>query len=77
MRWIIGRTHTLYHGQWVHVQTADVEVPDGRRLFRHEPAHEGEQRPGRDDGGDSGDDGHRLQVRVQGPNDRPTLSTTS
>lgn len=32
MRWIVGRKHTLYQDQWVHVQTADVEVPGGRRL---------------------------------------------
>ncbi|MGI5186190.1 NUDIX hydrolase [Dactylosporangium sp. CA-152071] len=32
MRWTVGRTQTLYQDQWVHLQTADVEVPGGRRL---------------------------------------------
>lgn len=38
MRWTVGATRTLYQDQWVHLQTADVEIPDGRR-FDHRLIH--------------------------------------
>ncbi|MFF5227322.1 NUDIX hydrolase [Dactylosporangium sp. NPDC000521] len=32
MRWQVNSERTLYQDQWVHVLTADVELPDGRHL---------------------------------------------
>jgi 8-oxo-dGTP pyrophosphatase MutT (NUDIX family) len=32
MRWQVNSKRTLYRDQWVHLQTADVELPDGRHL---------------------------------------------
>lgn len=32
MRWKVNSERTLYHDQWVHLVTADVELPDGRHL---------------------------------------------
>ncbi|MEV4516537.1 NUDIX hydrolase [Dactylosporangium sp. NPDC049525] len=32
MRWTVGSAHTLYQDQWVHLQTATVDVPDGPRF---------------------------------------------
>jgi 8-oxo-dGTP pyrophosphatase MutT (NUDIX family) len=32
MRWTVHGERDLYRDQWVHVATADVELPDGRRL---------------------------------------------
>ncbi|GAA2603067.1 NUDIX hydrolase [Dactylosporangium fulvum] len=41
MRWQVNSERTLYQDQWVHLLTADVELPDGRhldhRLIRTEP----------------------------------------
>ncbi|WP_091049569.1 NUDIX hydrolase [Glycomyces sambucus] len=32
MRWKVNSKRTLYRDQWVHLSTADVELPDGRHL---------------------------------------------
>lgn len=32
MRWQVNSERTLYQDQWVHLLTADVELPDGRHL---------------------------------------------
>ncbi|QSB04424.1 NUDIX hydrolase [Natronoglycomyces albus] len=32
MRWRVNSKRTLYQDQWVHLRTADVELPDGRHL---------------------------------------------
>ncbi|MBB5870036.1 8-oxo-dGTP pyrophosphatase MutT (NUDIX family) [Allocatelliglobosispora scoriae] len=32
MRWTVRSARTLYQDQWVRLRTADVELPDGRRL---------------------------------------------
>ncbi|MET7424222.1 NUDIX hydrolase [Dactylosporangium sp. NPDC005555] len=32
MRWQVNSERTLYQDQWVHVLSADVELPDGRHL---------------------------------------------
>ncbi|MEU5875007.1 NUDIX hydrolase [Glycomyces sp. NPDC047369] len=32
MRWQVNSKRTLYRDQWVHLQTADIELPDGRHL---------------------------------------------
>ncbi|WP_027343898.1 NUDIX domain-containing protein [Hamadaea tsunoensis] len=32
MRWTVHSVRDLYQDQWVHVQSADVELPDGRHL---------------------------------------------
>lgn len=32
MNWRIGEERTLYQDKWVHVASADVELPDGRHL---------------------------------------------
>ncbi|MFC0532071.1 NUDIX domain-containing protein [Phytohabitans kaempferiae] len=32
MRWTVHSERDLYRDQWVHVATADVELPDGRHL---------------------------------------------
>lgn len=32
MRWQVNSKRTLYRDQWVHLSTADVELPDGRHL---------------------------------------------
>jgi 8-oxo-dGTP pyrophosphatase MutT (NUDIX family) len=32
MRWQVNSERTLYRDRWVHLRTADVELPDGRRL---------------------------------------------
>ncbi|GGM43984.1 NUDIX domain-containing protein [Dactylosporangium sucinum] len=41
MRWQVNSERTLYRDQWVHLLTADVELPDGRhldhRLIRTDP----------------------------------------
>jgi 8-oxo-dGTP pyrophosphatase MutT (NUDIX family) len=35
MRWKVHRQRTLYQSDWVNVEVADVELPDGRRLDHH------------------------------------------
>lgn len=32
MRWQVNSKRTLYRDQWVHLRTADIELPDGRHL---------------------------------------------
>ena len=32
MRWQVNSERTLYRDRWVHLRTADVELPDGRHL---------------------------------------------
>ncbi|HLU28149.1 MAG TPA: NUDIX hydrolase [Glycomyces sp.] len=32
MRWQVHSERTLYRDRWVHLRTAEVELPDGRRL---------------------------------------------
>jgi 8-oxo-dGTP pyrophosphatase MutT (NUDIX family) len=32
MRWQVNSKRTLYRDRWVHLSTADVELPDGRHL---------------------------------------------
>jgi 8-oxo-dGTP pyrophosphatase MutT (NUDIX family) len=35
MRWKVHGQRTLYQSDWVNVEVADVELPDGRRLYHH------------------------------------------
>jgi len=35
MRWKVRGQRTLYRSDWVNVEVADVELPDGRRLDHH------------------------------------------
>jgi len=35
MRWKVHGQRTLYQSDWVNVEVADVELPDGRRLDHH------------------------------------------